>query len=69
MLQGGRSRVQDLIMSINSIYVILLAALNLGVHSASNRQEYQKQKNNVSGSKARPVHRADNLAAFCELIV
>jgi hypothetical protein len=31
-------------------YIILLAALGLGVHSASNRKEYQKQtNNNVSG--------------------
>jgi hypothetical protein len=27
----------------------LLAALGPGVHSAANRNEYQKQKNNVSG--------------------
>jgi hypothetical protein len=31
-----------------SVYLILLAALDPGVHSASNRNEYQKQKN-VSG--------------------
>jgi hypothetical protein len=31
-----------------SIYLILPAALCPGVHSASNRNEYQKQKNNVS---------------------
>jgi hypothetical protein len=31
-----------------SIYLILPAALGPGVHSASNRNEYQKQKN-VSG--------------------
>jgi hypothetical protein len=31
------------------IYLILLAALSPGVHSPSNRNEYQKQKNNVSG--------------------
>jgi energy-converting hydrogenase Eha subunit F len=31
-----------------SIYLILLAALGLGVHSASNRNEYWKQKNNAS---------------------
>jgi hypothetical protein len=32
------------------IYLILLAALGPGVYSASNRNEYQKQKNNnVSG--------------------
>jgi hypothetical protein len=32
-----------------SIYLILPAALDPGVYSASNRNEYQKQKNNVSG--------------------
>jgi hypothetical protein len=32
-----------------SIYLILPAALGLGVHSASNTNEYQKQKINVSG--------------------
>jgi hypothetical protein len=32
-----------------SIYLILPAALDPGVHSASNRNEYQKQKNNISG--------------------
>jgi hypothetical protein len=31
-----------------SIYLILLATLSPGVYSASNRNEYQKQKNNVS---------------------
>jgi hypothetical protein len=31
------------------IYLILSAALGPGVYSASNRNEYQKQKNNVSG--------------------
>jgi hypothetical protein len=34
---------------IFSIYLILPAALGHGVYSASNRSEYQKQKNNVSG--------------------
>jgi hypothetical protein len=32
-----------------SISVILQAALGPGVYSASNRNEYQKQKSNVSG--------------------
>jgi hypothetical protein len=32
-----------------SIYLIFPAALGPGVHSASNRNENQKQKNNVSG--------------------
>jgi hypothetical protein len=31
------------------IYIILPAALGPGIYSASNRNEYQKQKNNVSG--------------------
>jgi hypothetical protein len=31
------------------IYLILPAALGPGVYSASNRNEYQKQKNKVSG--------------------
>jgi hypothetical protein len=34
---------------ISSIYLILPAALGHGVYSASNKNEYQKQKNNVSG--------------------
>jgi hypothetical protein len=32
-----------------SIYFILLAAIGPGVYSASNRKEYQKHTNNVSG--------------------
>jgi hypothetical protein len=40
------------------------------VHSASNRNEYQKQKIiMLLGSKVRPVRRADNLTAICEPIV
>jgi hypothetical protein len=31
------------------IYLIVPAALGPGVYSAFNRNEYQKQKNNVSG--------------------
>jgi hypothetical protein len=34
---------------IISVYLILPAALGPGVRSASNRNEYQKQKNTVSG--------------------
>jgi hypothetical protein len=34
---------------IFSIYLILPAALDPGVSSASNRNEYQKEKSNVSG--------------------
>jgi hypothetical protein len=32
-----------------SISLILPAALGPGVHSASNRNEYQKQENNICG--------------------
>jgi hypothetical protein len=35
----------------NSIYFILPAALGPGVHSDSNRNEYQKQENNVYGEQ------------------
>jgi hypothetical protein len=37
--------------------------------SVSNINEYQKQKNNFFGSRARPVDEADNLTIICELIV
>jgi hypothetical protein len=39
----------DEIITYFSIYLILLAALGPGVYSSSNRNEYQKLKNNVSG--------------------
>jgi hypothetical protein len=39
-------------MNLFSIYLILLAALGPGVYSASNRNEYQKWKNNVSGEQS-----------------
>jgi hypothetical protein len=45
MLQAGRP---DVINEFFSIYPIIPAALGPGVYSASNRNEYQKQKN-VSG--------------------
>jgi hypothetical protein len=34
---------------MKGIYLIFPAALGPGVYSAFNRNEYQKQKNNVSG--------------------
>jgi hypothetical protein len=37
------------LMNVSSIYIIVTAALGPGVYSASNRNEYQKQNNNVSG--------------------
>jgi hypothetical protein len=44
----------------------LQAAIGPGVYSASNRTEYQKQKNNVSVDKARSALKADILTAICE---
>jgi hypothetical protein len=39
----------DEVTEFSSICLILPAALGPGIHSASNGNEYQKQKNNVSG--------------------
>jgi hypothetical protein len=47
--RGFETRSNQLIFSI---YLILEAALGPGFHSASNRNEYQKQKNNVSGEES-----------------
>jgi hypothetical protein len=51
MPQARRSRVRYPLRLIFflSIYLIRPAALGPGVCSATNRNEYQKQKNNVSG--------------------
>jgi hypothetical protein len=59
----------DEVNELVSIYLIFPAALFPTVYSAPSRIEYQKQKNNVSGSKVRPVLRADNLTAIYEPIV
>jgi hypothetical protein len=67
VLQAGRSGLRNPTKSMN--FLIYLILLGPRVYSASDRNEYQKQKNNVSGSRARPVRRADKLAAICEPIV
>jgi hypothetical protein len=48
-----------------SIYLILPAAIGPGVYSFSNRNEYQKEKNNVSGKQS-AAGTYDNLTAICE---
>jgi hypothetical protein len=50
MLQAGRSRFQkpDKVIEFFSMYLILPAALDRGIYSASNRNEDQIQKKNVS---------------------
>jgi hypothetical protein len=58
--------VRDSMRWIFSIYVILPATVDSGAHSASNRNEYQKQKRIMFlGSKVRPVSRNDNLSTIC----
>jgi hypothetical protein len=50
MLQAGRSRIRFPMKGIQfSIYIIFPAALGPKVHLASNRNQYQKQENYVSG--------------------
>jgi hypothetical protein len=56
-------------MNFVSIYLILLAALGPGIYSDCNRDEYQKRKYNIPGSRARPVRQDDNLTAIYEPIV
>jgi hypothetical protein len=51
------------------MYLIIPAALGPGVHLTSNRDECQKQKNNISGSEVWPVHRVDNFATIFEPVV
>jgi hypothetical protein len=48
------------------IYLIFPAALGPNVYSAFNINEYQKQKINVSGSRALSERKADNLTAIYE---
>jgi hypothetical protein len=52
MLQAGKvagSSLDEMNDFFFSIYIILPVALDLGFYSVSNRNEYQKQRNNVSG--------------------
>jgi hypothetical protein len=46
---------------IASIYLILPVALGPGVYSAPNKNEYQKETNNILGSRARPVRKLTTL--------
>jgi hypothetical protein len=50
---GGRG--SDPIRRTFSVYLILPAAAGPGVYSASNKNEYQKQENNVSGEQGAAV--------------
>jgi hypothetical protein len=50
---------------VNELFSIYLI-LGPGAYSASDRNEYQKQKKMFLGSIARPALKADNLTAICE---
>jgi hypothetical protein len=58
VILGTGSRTDE-VNAFFSMYLSLSAVLGSGVHSASNRNEYQKQENHVSGGRARPVRKAD----------
>jgi hypothetical protein len=59
-----------ILKSLNFLNLLIFtAALCLGVYSASNRNEYQKQENRFLGSRVRPAHKAANFIAICEPIV
>jgi hypothetical protein len=53
---------------VNYFFFNLSIPSGAGVYSASERSEYQKQKNNISGSRALPVRKADNHTANREPI-
>jgi p-aminobenzoyl-glutamate transporter AbgT len=48
-MYGYEFRFLTVWLQFLSIYLILPSPLGPGVYSASNRNEYQKHKNNVSG--------------------
>jgi hypothetical protein len=59
----------EMYSNVNALYPLSLFWIP-GVYSASNKNEYQKQKNKIFlESKAQPARRADKLAAICEPIV
>jgi hypothetical protein len=66
MLRAGRSKVP---VPVGGMILSLPATLHSGVYLASNRSEYRKQKNNILGSKVRPVRGADNITAVYKPIV
>jgi hypothetical protein len=54
---------------IISIYLTLPAALGPGFYSASNINEYYKQKYMFLGSLMQPVRKADNHKVICQQII
>jgi hypothetical protein len=68
MLQAGSLKVQDPMrwMHFFSIFLIPPTALRPGVYSASDRNEYQKQKHNVSWEQRAAVAEGCQLTTICE---
>jgi hypothetical protein len=71
----ARSRVRNPMKSLNiffiSIYIILPAALGPGVHSASNRNEYWKQKKDSflgveCGRRVMPTSSTSSSSSCCD---
>jgi hypothetical protein len=71
VLKAGRSRVRDPMRSLDCfpIDLILPAAVALGVHSASNRDEYHKQKKIVFlGSRCVQLTSVSRLSRQCGIL-
>jgi hypothetical protein len=60
--------IPDITEFFFSVYLIVPAALGPGIYSASNRNEYRKQKKFL-GSTAQPERKVDNITAVYEPIV
>jgi hypothetical protein len=60
--------IPEEIIDLFSIFLILPAALGAGVYSASNRNEYQKEKK-IWGAERGQTLEADIFTAVCEPIV
>jgi hypothetical protein len=59
----------DKVIEFFSIHLILQPVLGPGVHSASNINEYHREKKIILVSRARSEREADNLIAIYESIV
>jgi hypothetical protein len=64
---GFKYRTRDHLQGLENVYLILPVALGPGVYSATNINEYQKERKEMFlGSRARPARKTDRLTAICE---
>jgi hypothetical protein len=68
MLQAGRSQVRIPMRSLNYLIDLTLPAA-LWPSGRLSQPLTEMSTRNISGSKGRPAHKADNLTATCEPIV